>query len=193
MGSKLTKVQITLLEILSAYKDIDDALASYRPLYPSLKYDASYFIEKGRRRAKKEQAQLRKHIDYLKRKHLIELKDEGEDRLVRLTSKAKYEILRLQFALHMRAQRKQAWDRKWRFVVFDVPEIKKKYRDFLRKLMRANGFRMWQLSVWVSPYNPEPHISALLNYFGIEQHYELIEADCKRCNPRLIRKFGELR
>src|SRR3989339_1228271 len=117
MGSKLTKVQITLLELLAAYRDIDDALASYRPLYPSLKYEPTYFIEKGRRRAKKEQAQLRKHIDYLKSRHYIETKKEGEERLVRLTTKAKYEILRLQFALHMQAQRKRAWDRKWRLIL----------------------------------------------------------------------------
>ncbi|MBI4135354.1 hypothetical protein HY477_01320 [Candidatus Uhrbacteria bacterium] len=193
MGSKLTKVQITLLELFAVYRDIDDALASYRPLYSSLKYEPAYFIEKGRRRAKKEQAQLRKHIDYLKSRHYIEVKNEGEERLVRLTTKAKYELLRLQFALHMRAQRKRAWDRKWRLIIFDVPEIQKKYRDFLRKLMRVNGFRMWQLSVWVSPYNPEPHLSNLLKYLGIEKHYELIEVDCVKCSPRLLGKFAEVR
>ena len=191
MGSKLTKVQITLLELLAAYKDVDDALVSYRPLYPSLKYDTTHFVEQGRRQAKQERAQLRKHIDYLKRQHLIEVKKEGDELLVRLTNKSKYEILRLQFALHMRQQRKRIWDRKWRLVIFDVPEIKKNYRNFLRKLMRQNGFRMWQLSVWVSPYNPEPHLSNLLKYLGIEEHYELIEADCKKCNPRLARKFSE--
>ena len=188
----MTKVQITLLELLASYKNIDDALASYRPLYPSLKYDDAYFVERGRRQAKKEREQLRKHIDYLRRKHLVELKKEGDERLVRLTTKAKYEILRLQFVLHMRAQRKRAWDRKWRLVLFDVPEIQKNYRNFLRKLLRQNGFRMWQLSVWVSPYNPEPHLSNLLQYLGIEKHYELIEADCAKCSPKLRRKFVEV-
>jgi DNA-binding transcriptional regulator PaaX len=190
MGSKLIKVQMTLLELLSVYKDIDDALVSYRSLYPSLKYEPAYFIKKGRRRAKREQTQFRKHIDYLKSRHYIEMKKEGEERLVRLTTKAKYELLRLQFALHMRAQRKRTWDRKWRLVIFDVPEIQKNYRDFLRKLMRANGFRMWQLSVWVSPYNPEPHLSNLLQYLGIEKHYELIEVDCAKCSPQLLHKFA---
>lgn len=192
MNLKLTKVQITLLELLAAYKDIDDALASYRPLYPSLKYEPSYFVERGRRRARKEQAQLRKHVDYLKRKRLIEIRNKGEERLVRLTKKAKYEILRLQFVQHMSTQRTQKWDRKWRLVLFDVPEIQKKYRDFLRKLMRKNGFRMWQLSVWASPYNPEPYLSQLLRYLGIDQCYDLIEAECTKCNPRLVRKFSDL-
>ncbi|OGL64758.1 CRISPR-associated endonuclease Cas2 [Candidatus Uhrbacteria bacterium RIFCSPLOWO2_01_FULL_47_24] len=193
MGPKLTKVQTTLLELLAAYKDIDDALASYRPLYLSLKYKPTYFIKKGHRRAKKEQTQFRKHLDYLKSRHYIEMKKEGEEQLVRLTTKAKYEILRLQFVLHMRTQRKRGWDRKWRLVLFDVPEIQKKYRDFLRKLMRANGFRMWQLSVWVSPYNPEPHLSNVLRYLRIEKHYELIEVDCAKCSPRLLQKFAEVK
>lgn len=192
MGSKLTRVQSTLLDLAAAYPDIDQALETYKPLHLSLKYEPTYFVEHGRRRAKKGQAQFRKHIDYLQRKHYIELKREGDERLVRLTSKAKYEILRLQFALHMYSQRRRPWDRKWRLVIFDVPEIKKNYRDFLRKLMRNNGFRMWQLSVWVSPYNPEPHLSNLLKYLGIHQHYELVEVDCTKCNPKLRRKFAEV-
>lgn len=190
--SKLKGIHITLLKLFAAYQDIDDALASYRPLYPSLQYDSTYFVERGRRRAKIERRRLQQRIDYLKREHYIEIKKEKGERLVRLTSKAKYEILRLRFAEHMQIARGKRWDKKWRLLIFDVPEDQKKYRDFFRKLLKQNGFRMWQFSVWIAPYDPEPHLHHLLQYLGIADFYELIEVDCTKCTPRLKKKFCNL-
>ena len=44
------------------------------------------------------------------------------------------------------------WDRRWRIVIFDVPEIRKQDRDYLRRLLVSYGFKKLQASVWVSPY-----------------------------------------
>lgn len=46
----------------------------------------------------------------------------------------------------------QHWDGGWRMVFFDIPEEKRKYRDYLRKILRLVGFHEFQRSIWVYPY-----------------------------------------
>jgi len=49
-------------------------------------------------------------------------------------------------------KRKLPWDGKWRIIIFDVPEISRKDRDFLRNQLRWLGFMELQKSVWIFPY-----------------------------------------
>ena len=47
------------------------------------------------------------------------------------------------------------WDKKWRVIIFDIPEKKKGIREQTRKILIATGFRRLQDSVWVYPYDCE--------------------------------------
>jgi DNA-binding transcriptional regulator PaaX len=47
------------------------------------------------------------------------------------------------------------WDGKWRVLIFDIPEKKKKLRDEIRRTLRSNGFLRVQHSVWAYPYDCE--------------------------------------
>ena len=49
-------------------------------------------------------------------------------------------------------QRKK-WDKKWRLVIFDLPEKESGKRNALRKKLTNLGFGQWQRSVYVSPYD----------------------------------------
>ena len=44
------------------------------------------------------------------------------------------------------------WDGKWRILMFDMRESRKKARNTLRTLIRNAGFVRLQDSVWVYPY-----------------------------------------
>ena len=46
-----------------------------------------------------------------------------------------------------------SWDKKWRLVVFDIPEEKRKLRDYLRRYLKTLGFGKVQRSIWISPYD----------------------------------------
>jgi len=59
------------------------------------------------------------------------------------------------------------WDKKWRVVIFDIPEKKKKIRDQVRNLFVSAGFERLQDSVWVYPYDCEDIIGLLKTDFGI--------------------------
>lgn len=44
------------------------------------------------------------------------------------------------------------WDGGWRMIFFDIPEAKRKERDYLRRVIKLVGFREFQRSIWVYPY-----------------------------------------
>ncbi len=57
--------------------------------------------------------------------------------------------------------KKRRWDGRWRVIIFDVPERRRKTRDRLRLMMQELGFVRLQDSVWVFPYDCEEFISLL--------------------------------
>lgn len=57
--------------------------------------------------------------------------------------------------------KKRRWNGRWRVVIFDIPEWRRKIRDRLRILMQELGFVRLQDSVWVFPYDCEEFIALL--------------------------------
>ena len=186
---QLKQFQIALLELYAANKDFDGVHVPSHIRWSLGGMGPTPYIESQRKHQKWERKQLYRRIAYLKRQHYLERVKEGEELLYKLTTKAKYEILRLNFILHMKAQRKQKWDGKFYLVVFDVPEEKKRYRDVFRRLLHAGNFRMLQLSVWMTRYNPRPVIDELLKYLKLEKYFEIMVIPCANCSPRLQKKI----
>ncbi len=54
------------------------------------------------------------------------------------------------------------WDGKWRGILFDIPEDSRKDRDFLRAELKSIGLVELQQSAWISPFNIEKELKALL-------------------------------
>lgn len=71
---------------------------------------------------------------------------------------------------------KKKWDKKWRLVLFDIPEPKKKIRDALRRKLKQLGFLEFQKSVFIYPYSCEEEINFVLNFYNIPEHVYYIEA-----------------
>src|SRR3989344_961050 len=57
--------------------------------------------------------------------------------------------------------RQRKWDRRWRMIVFDIPERRRVIRNRLRMTMEELGFMRRQGSVWVFPYDCEDFIALL--------------------------------
>lgn len=55
-----------------------------------------------------------------------------------------------------------AWDGKWRIVLFDVPESKRPIRDYIRNVLKRQGFKEFQRSMWVWPYKLPAFLTKLL-------------------------------
>ena len=83
-------------------------------------------------------------------KSYARITDEGRKKLAFELEKGKLDL-----------SKKRRWNGRWRIVVFDVPEKRRKTRDKLRILMQELGFVRLQDSVWVFPYDCEEFVALL--------------------------------
>ena len=74
-------------------------------------------------------------------------------------------------------KRPKKWDRKWRIIIFDIPERKKIIRNKVREILYQAGFERLQDSVWVYPYDCEDVIGLLNTEYGIDSDLLYIIAD----------------
>ena len=84
------------------------------------------------------------------------------------------------------------WDQKWRIVIFDIPEHKKRIRNEIREILRAAGFERLQDSVWVYPYDCEDIIGLLKTDYGVGKEMLYIIADQIENDKYLRMDFGLL-
>jgi|SRR3989344_982166 len=59
-------------------------------------------------------------------------------------------------------KRNKKWDKKWRAVIFDMPERNRYERNFLRRELKWMGFKELQHSVWITPHDVEKELLSLL-------------------------------
>lgn len=67
------------------------------------------------------------------------------------------------------------WDKKWRLVLFDIPESIRKGRDALRNKLKDLGFYELQKSVFVHPYPCEDEINFIVEVFNLRSYVKIAE------------------
>ncbi len=144
------------------------------------------FMRKKKRAPKQE---IQRNLDSLIRAGLLKkVKDKQGVLTLELTQKGKWEVL----LRHNRIDGgdKKVWDRKWRVVIFDVPNSKGSMRFELRKAMRIYGFIMLQKSVWVYPYVCDDFIILLRKHLGISNDILYMTVDTIENDQELCREFN---
>ena len=91
---------------------------------------------------------------------------------------------------NLKIKRQSKWDKKWRIVIFDIPEKKKKIRDALRMHLRQMNFYELQKSVFVNPFECESEIEYIVEFFKIRKHVRFIVADSIDNELHLKQIFG---
>lgn len=120
--------------------------------------------------------QLYQILGRLKLRGAIEVIKRGDGvEKVQFTNAGRFLSLSHQFK-SMKLIPKKKWDRKWRLVLFDIPESIKKTRDALRRKLKHLGFLEFQKSVFVYPYPCRDEINFVINFFDIAESVYYIEA-----------------
>lgn len=101
----------------------------------------------------------------LERRGLIRITGEGKKREIHLTPQGRGLIDKLYAGAYV-IPRPVRWDGKWRLVMFDVPESRKRVRDTLRMLLRSAGFIHFQDSAWIQPYPCDELVTLLRSHLG---------------------------
>lgn len=93
-----------------------------------------------------------------------------------LTDKGKQKALTYDLE-KMNIKEPKQWDKKWRVVLFDIPETKKKIREILRFHLKKLGFYEFQKSVFVHPYDCRDEINYLIEFYDIRKFVRYIVAE----------------
>ena len=120
---------------------------------------------------------LRKIIQEFKNDRLVDFKEES-DGTISVVLSEKGEKFKLNYDIDdMKLKKPEQWDRKWRIVVFDIPEKKKTTREALRKKLLDLEFYQLQRSVWINPYECRKEIYFISEFFGIRNYLRYIIAE----------------
>ncbi len=114
---------------------------------------------------------------------------EWKDSKLRLTQKGEKELRTLTLAEYgQKIGRK--WDKKWRVLVFDIPEHRRGLRQKLRNTLLAIGFVRLQDSVWVYPYDCEDLMALLKADFHVGDDVLYMIVDVIERDSWLRKHFG---
>src|SRR3989344_209565 len=106
-----------------------------------------------------------------------------------MTSKGESILRRWRFT-DFRFKKPKRWDKKWRVMIFDIPEKKKKVRNDLTNLFRQAGIYRLQDSVWIYPYDCEDIITLIKTDFGICKNLLYMIVDELENDKYLREEFG---
>ena len=76
----------------------------------------------------------------------------------------------------MEIKKPKVWDKKWRIVLFDIPEKKRQARDVLREALKRMNFYEYQKSVFIHPYPCQDEIDYIVEYYEIRQYVRIVTA-----------------
>jgi len=88
-------------------------------------------------------------------------------------------------------KRKKQWNGKWFLAMFDVPEIQRNKRIYLRKFLKYIGFYAYQKSVYIFPYECEKEIALIKKVVESAKYMSYIIAE-KIENEQSARKYFNL-
>jgi len=132
--------------------------------------------------------------DPIKKKGLYNLKNRGLIRFngpkIRLTKKGQV-WFRKSYLKYVRDFYPK-WDRKWRIVIFDIPQELHKNRNCFRQKLKTMGFYMLQKSIFVFPYPCEEEIAQICHRLKISDHIDIIKADYVGFHQQEIKNFFNL-
>ncbi len=120
---------------------------------------------------------VRRALERFARQKYVTIKEHGDGRTTvtitkhGMTRALTYELNALQL------NKPKRWDRKWRVVIFDIPEKYKDLRDLFRMRLCQLGLFQLQESVYVSPYPCFDEVEFLRELYGISftVRYLLVE------------------
>jgi len=142
-------------------------------------------------RKKLDERKIARALERLKRNKVIILSEEYGKFKIELTDKGKRIVKEIQLE-DMKIEKPDIWDKKWRMVIFDIPEkYKRRARDVLREKLQKMNFYQLQKSVWVCPYPCEKEIQFLCEFFEITPYVNLVLAD-NIYNDIKLRKYFKL-
>ena len=81
------------------------------------------------------------------------------------------------------------WDGIWRIIAYDIPDVKKKERDYFRRKLTSLGFKELQKSMMVIPYECKEEIAVLAQSLSISPFVMHLITDHLPEQRKMTREF----
>jgi len=108
---------------------------------------------------------------------------------IKLTKHGK-ELLKLVQIHEIEIPKPKKWDKNWHLVSYDIPEFKRKERNWFRSRIINLGFEKIQDSLWVFPYECREEIAIISNALGISDFVAYLNTNQLPHQERIKRHFG---
>ena len=139
-----------------------------RTLYDVLPGPRNPIFEKYRK--DKNKRQFDDIIYYLKRNGYIKIKNLEGKKAIIITKKGINKVLKASFKAEDKIKRK---DGKWIMIIFDIPEKTRKSRVLLRGILQNLGYKLFQQSVWITPYDVSEKTEKLLQLYSLDKYVKI--------------------
>ncbi len=125
----------------------------------------------------------------LEKRGFLKSQGVGKDRRLSITASGQKFLDRIRFE-DAKIEKPKRWDKKWRMVIFDLKEERRKTRTYIRHTLKSIGFYRLQDSVWVHPYPCEEIIALLKAETRTGKEVLYIIADTIEYDAPLKRHFN---
>lgn len=115
----------------------------------------------GRRNKYRFKNQVKTALSRLAQKGYVVFEEKGGCRYARITPAGERALAYQEQKSALQLKKLKRWDKRWRVIIFDIPERRRSTRDRLRTVMHDAGFYRLQDSVWLYPYDCEDFIALL--------------------------------
>ena len=110
-------------------------------------------------------------INYCKRKGYIKIANLQGKQSIMLTKSGVGKAFKANFGF--KKQRKRQ-DGKWIMIIFDIPQKHSRARNLLRSVLENLGYKMFQQSVWVSPYDVFEKTEKSLQFYSLDRYVRIL-------------------
>jgi len=121
------------------------------------------------------QNQIQKAIERLRKRRYVKYEQHGNETYIAITENGRKRLRKFEFDTMRLPAGPQRWDKKWRVVIFDIPENKKKERMIFSDKLKDLGLFPLQKSVFAYPHLCEDEIDFLAEFLDITYHVYFLE------------------
>lgn len=132
---------------------------------------------------------VRETLSKMKKRGLITFEERNGKRFPRLTPKGERQAARITLG-DLSIPKPRRWDRRWRMVIFDIKEARKRDRVRIRTILQRLGFLRAQDSVWIFPYDCEEFVALIKAEMKLGRDVLYVIADAIEYDRPFREHFG---
>lgn len=152
-------------------------ILTFGAAFPALIGEIGKIKSRQKRESYKRYQQIWFNFQRLKKERSLEfVKEDGDYLIYKINGKGKEKIRKFIFD-ELKIATPKIWDDKWRLVIFDIPETKRRERHALRRKLTELGFCQCQKSAWIYPFECEQEIEFIKDVLNVKPFVKIFLVD----------------